>query len=86
MELCLAHEAHLSRNASREPVDGIEERFVTLRSYRVGRSTAEQRLHRLLAALERAGEQVIEVESEYAVYDSNLALDAGWLPHDEPGY
>jgi hypothetical protein len=84
LRVCLAHEAHLSRNAWREPAEGFEERFVTLRSYRMGRPDSEQRLHRLLAALERAGEQVIDVESEYTVHDSNLELDAGWLPPEAP--
>lgn len=84
LRVCLDHAAHLSRNAWREPAQGFEERFVTLRSYRMGRSTSEQRLHRLLAGLEGAGEQVIDVESEYTVHDSNRALDAGWLPHDAP--
>jgi hypothetical protein len=84
LRICLDHGAHLSRNALREPAEGFEERFVTLRSYRLGRSASEQRLHRLLAALEGAGERIIGVESEYTVHDSNLALDAGWLPHDAP--
>jgi hypothetical protein len=84
LRVCLDHAAHLSRNAWRGPAEGFEERFVTLRSYRMGRSASEQRLHRLLAALEGAGEQIIDVESEYTVHDSNLALDAGWLPHDAP--
>jgi hypothetical protein len=84
LRACLDHAAHLSRNAWREPAEGFEERFVTLRSYRMGRRASEQRLHRLLAALEAAGERIIEVESEYTVHDSNLGLDAGWLPHDTP--
>jgi hypothetical protein len=84
LRVCLDHAAHLSRNAWREPAEGFEERFVTLRSYHMGRSASEERLHRLLAALEGAGEQIIHVESEYTVHDSNLALDAGWLPHDAP--
>jgi hypothetical protein len=82
LRVCLDHAAHLSRNAWRELEEGFEERFVTLRSYRMGRSASEQRLQRLVAALEGAGEPIVEVESEYTVYDSNLALDAGWLPHD----
>src|SRR5262249_58987732 len=84
LRVCLDHAAHLSRNAWREPTDGFEERFVTLRSYRMGRSASEQRLHRLLAALEGVGEHIIDMESEYTVHDSNRALDAGWLPHDAP--
>lgn len=84
LRVCLDHAAHLSRNAWREPAEGFEERFVTLRSYRMGRSASKRRLHRLLAALEGVGEQIIKVESEYTVHDSNLALDAGWLPHEAP--
>jgi hypothetical protein len=82
LRVCLDHASHLSRNAWREPAEGLEERFVTLRSFRMGRSASEQRLHCLLAALENVGEQIIGVESEYTVHDSNLALDAGWLPQD----
>lgn len=79
LEICRSHAAHLSHNAWRKSVDGMEERFVTLRSYRVGRLEAEQQLQQLLASLSVAGEHVLEVESEYSVYDSNLPLDDGWL-------
>jgi hypothetical protein len=80
LQTCVALGTHLSRNAWRENESGIEERFVTMRNYRVGRLTAEERLESLLAALAGLGEKVIEVESEYTVYDSNVQLDAGWLP------
>ena len=80
MKVSLAHAAHLSHNAWRRPTEGVEERFVTLRSHGVGRRTSAQQLKGLLMALESAGERITEVESEYAVYDSNLALDDGWLP------
>lgn len=78
---CERHAAHLSRNAFRDGGDA-EERFVTQRAYGVGRDTAAARLGRLLADLRRLGETVAEHESEYCVYDSNLRLDAGWLPGD----
>lgn len=84
LSVCIKYSAHMSRNAWRETSGGLEERFVTLRSYRMGRSASEQQLQRLLTALVEAGEQIIETESEYTVYDSNLALDAGWLPHETP--
>lgn len=84
LQACLEHSAHLSRNAWRQPVNGVEERFVTLRSFAVGRSTSEEQLRRLLVALEAKGEEVTEVESEFAVYDSNLALDNGWLLDNAP--
>jgi hypothetical protein len=79
LRICESHGAHLSRNAFRQLAHGQEERFVTFRSYRVGRDSSERDLKRLLAALDRLAEQIVEVESEYCVYDSNLALDAGWL-------
>lgn len=79
---CERHAAHLSRNAFREG-GGWQERFVTLRGYGVGWATAAARLGDLLAALAAAGESVVEHEAEYCVYDSNLALDAGWLTPDE---
>lgn len=86
LQICLKHAAHLSHNAWRQPVNGVEERFVTLRSFGVGRSTSEEQLRRLLAALEAEGEEVIEVESEFAVYDSNLTLDNGWLLDNAPSF
>lgn len=79
LEVCDTFGAHLSRNAFRDTTDGREERFVTLRNYRVGSSTSERQFRRLLAALPEAGEHVIEFESEYCVYDSARELDAGWL-------
>jgi hypothetical protein len=84
LQICRSHSAHLSHNAWRTSVDGAEERFVTLRSHGLGRPEAEQQLERLLAALGVAGEHILEVESEYSVYDSNLALDDGWLLNSDP--
>lgn len=81
--LCEQHAAHLSRNARRKTIDGTEERFVTARAYGVGRTTSIERLNQLTEALTSHGEQIIEVESEYTVYDSALRLDAGWLPDDK---
>jgi hypothetical protein len=80
LQACLASGAHLSRNAWREPVAGMEERFVTLRCYGTGWNSADRKLQQLIDTLQRIGEQIIEVESEYCVYDSNLELDRGWLP------
>jgi hypothetical protein len=76
-----AHGAHLSRNAFKD--DGIcEERFVTMRSHAIGRAHSQERLERLLADLRRLDEDIVEYESEYCVYDTNLLLDAGWLDND----
>ncbi len=80
---CARHGAHLSRNAFREAGD-CEERFVTLRGYQIGAATAGERLAALLADLHALGETVLECESEYCVFDTNLDLDAGWLPDPTP--
>lgn len=81
LQACVKHGAHLSRNAWRQAAHGQEERFVTLRCHRVGRLSSELQLQQLLAVLREIGEQIIDIESEYSVYDSNLDLDAGWLSH-----
>ncbi|GAB3145388.1 hypothetical protein GCM10027290_25190 [Micromonospora sonneratiae] len=79
IELVTPHGARLSRNARRRRDDGYEERFVTQRCAGVGRATAHELLVRLIEALHTGGHQVLEVAEEYVVFDSNLALDAGWL-------
>lgn len=79
LALCQAHGAHLSRNALRLASEGHEERFVTLRTCAVGRASSLLRLDALIEALDGAGEHIEERESEYCVYDTNLALDEGWL-------
>jgi hypothetical protein len=77
--LAQRHEAHLSRNALREQAGGKEERFVTQRCWSAGRTTAKQRLVGLVDELTRAEFQIIDVEEEFVIYDSNSEVDAGWL-------
>ncbi|MGA4843499.1 hypothetical protein [Streptomyces sp. G45] len=77
--LAVPHAAHVSWNARRRRADGREERFVTQRCHGVGRATAETRLTALLADLRGAGLELLEVEREFVLYDSNLGLDEGWL-------
>ena len=79
LDACEKHGAYLSRNAFRELRDGQQERFVTLRSYGVGRMSSEKQLQQLLNVLQGLQEQIIGCESEYCVYDTNVSLDAGWL-------
>jgi hypothetical protein len=76
------HQARLSTNARRQRADGRHERFVTQRCHRAGRITAKARLERLLAALSE--HEILEVEEEYVVLDSNLELDRGWLEETRP--
>ncbi len=77
--LACGHAAHLSRNARRVREDGMKERFVTQRCHAVGRPAARGRLDALLAALAAGGYMILSVEEEFVVYDSNPAVDAGWL-------
>ncbi|EOD33607.1 hypothetical protein EMIHUDRAFT_229565 [Emiliania huxleyi CCMP1516] len=65
------HDARLSRSALRSLGGGYHHRFVTLRLYDMGRSSAQQRLEALSAALHAAQHEVGTVIREYAVYDSN---------------
>ena len=68
----------LSRNAAK--VEGARhERFVTQRCWAAGRTTARGHLDNLVTALRAGRYDLIDVEEEFVVYDSNLAVDAGWL-------
>jgi hypothetical protein len=72
--------AHLSRNARPSAVGGeLVERFVTLRAHGVGRVTAEARFATLCAELQRAGHVIRNRIREYTVFDTNVALDRGWI-------
>lgn len=77
--LAESYAAHLSRNALRSRADGREERFVTQRCRGVGRPTARRHLDALLSALAAGAYEVLEVEEEFVVYDSDLSVDAGWI-------
>jgi hypothetical protein len=78
------HGVHLSRNARRFRDDGQQERFVTGRCYGVGRLEAKSAFDALLQTLRAFPFPVLETEEEFVVYDSNLALDAGWLEPAAP--
>jgi hypothetical protein len=84
--ICEDYDARLSRNAFKVQQNGRCERFVNMRLYRVGRTTAFQRFEALKQTLQGAGFEVLNQQREYAVFDSDAALDAGWLDHppDEP--
>jgi len=77
--LCIAHDAHLSRNASNRARNGGLERFTTQRFYGVGRATAEAKFLRFVGALKDGGYEITSILKEYALLDTNLSLDAGWL-------
>jgi hypothetical protein len=73
------HGARLSRNARRQRGDGGMERFVTQRCYGVDSDTSAENLRLLSDALTAAGFIVLRSIQELVLYDTNLALDAGWL-------
>ncbi|GHC60958.1 hypothetical protein GCM10010309_22150 [Streptomyces violaceochromogenes] len=75
----LSHGAHLSWNARR--VHGRHhERFVTQRCRAVDADGAGRALERLLAELR--GCEVLSVEREFVLHDSDVSVDEGWL--EEP--
>jgi hypothetical protein len=78
-QLVTPHQAHLSWNARKIGVDGLERRFVTQRCHGVGRESAQERLDTLLASLRDAGHRWDDVEREFVVYDSDAAVDDGWI-------
>jgi hypothetical protein len=80
---CDRHDARLSRNAFKVRQDGRTERFVTQRRYGVGRRTAFAGLAELERDLARVGFSVVSRQREYAIFDSDVGLDAGWI--DAPG-
>ncbi|WP_426746523.1 non-canonical purine NTP pyrophosphatase [Myxococcus faecalis] len=76
---CASHGAHLSRNARKVREDGASERFVTLRVHGLGKVKADARFDALLEDLAGLGLPLTQRLREYTVYDSNHALDRGWL-------
>jgi hypothetical protein len=80
-ELARRHDARLSRNALRTRDDGQQERFLTQRRYQVDRQTARLHLDALLNELTQRNYQIIDIEEEYVIYDSNQSIDAGWMDH-----
>ena len=80
--LCRPFGAHVSRTASNRFEDGAGQRFVTLRVYRAGRGTAEEKFAELLTALSGAGYALTNRLREYTVYDTNAGLDDGWYAVD----
>jgi hypothetical protein len=75
LAVCVQHKAHLSINALK---GATATRFVTLREF--GTATAfEARVAQLTAALHPKW-PLLKQEAEYCLFDTNTALDTGWLP------
>jgi hypothetical protein len=76
---CQAREAHLSRNARKVRDDGVSERFITLRVFGLGRQSSEEKFADLVDAVRSLGIAMGQRIREYTAYDSNEAVDRGWL-------
>jgi hypothetical protein len=69
--------AYLSKGAPRS--DGVEQRFVTVRSWGLGLAAADARFERVLARTRELGLPLRGRAREYTVYDSSLEVDSGWM-------
>lgn len=78
-----SNDARLSRSALRVTGQGVQKRFVTQRLYGIGRDSALKRFERCCSELSASGFAIESRIREYAVYDSNVRLDRGWI--DAPG-
>lgn len=74
--LCIKHGAHLSKNALKNDATS---RFITIREYK-NAETIANRVNDLIKDLEIEEWTITKQEFEYCIYDTNIALDAGWLP------
>jgi hypothetical protein len=74
LALCERHQAHLSANALQS---AAATRFVTLREF--GPAAEFNRRVAALAADLQSRWPLLKQEAECCLYDSNQALDAGWL-------
>ena len=72
---CRALGGYVSRNL-RKPGG---ERFVTIRSYQVGRATADARFEGVLEAVRALGLTLKNRAREFTVFDSAPQIDAGWM-------
>lgn len=70
-----AHGGYVSRNLRKSG----NERFVTVRSYQVGRNTADARFELVIEALRTLNVPIKNRAREFAVFDSAPAIDAGWM-------
>lgn len=77
-QLVEKHRAHLSRNAFKSFSD-CEHRFVTQRVYRKGQREAYAIIDAFVADALATSLNVVQVQREYAVYDTNVDYDAGWV-------
>ncbi|MGB0905848.1 MAG: hypothetical protein ACPGVT_00020 [Maricaulaceae bacterium] len=74
------YDGYLSRNAFKTASKtGLQTRFVTQRFKSIGQAAADTRLDHLLNYAKQLNIEVVDVEREYNIFDSNLHLDKGWM-------
>jgi len=74
------YHGYLSKNAFKTtPESGKQIRFVTQRFSNIGQPQANIELEKLTTFATRQSINVIQIEREYNIFDSNLHLDQGWM-------
>jgi inosine/xanthosine triphosphate pyrophosphatase family protein len=72
---CAANGGYVSRNLRKT----TPERFITIRSYQVGRVTADARFEAIIDAIRELGLPLKNRAREFTVFDSAPQIDAGWM-------
>ena len=70
--------AMVLRNAFKK-FEQLEHRFVTFRLYQIGQRRAYAHVDEFVEKLHAANLKVVQVQREYALYDSNTDFDKGWI-------
>eukprot|EP00760_Papus_ankaliazontas_P023071 PhM_4_TR19141/c0_g1_i1/m.35633 len=83
-ELGKKHNAHVSRNAFKKEHDYVLW-FMTQRMYGIGRDEAFGLFEACVADVKAHGLNIMSMQRELAVYDSNVGLDKGWIDARIPG-
>eukprot|EP01084_Bolivina_argentea_P083572 151318_1 len=79
MKLGKKYNAHTSRNSFKSFENGKFINFLTMRTFNKGSINALKEFSILKNDLIKNKFEIIGTEKEYAVYDSNLELDNGWV-------
>ncbi|MBI4852432.1 MAG: hypothetical protein HY819_11615 [Acidobacteria bacterium] len=77
--LCTQNNAHLSQNAFKKTLYGLNQHFVTMRLYNIGKTNAKAEFSKLIEMLKKENFSLSNKLQEYIVYDSNISLDQGWV-------
>lgn len=77
--LCKNHNAHLSQNAFKQSLLGLNQHFITMRVYNIGKIGAKLEFSKLVNELKKENFNLSNKLQEYIVYDSNTSIDQGWI-------